>query len=158
MLAISGLELAMSAKDINGEVWEDAFLLFATATSTIAFSSTATGALVGAVTYFALIVAEKLVSERLRKHKQTRALRRAQRRPPAPRPPVALSCRRTTNLPDLVCLHVVAFLVSIACMQEKDGLPEVVDATAAERGVGGYREEAEKEGEEELAPAATRQA
>jgi xanthine/uracil/vitamin C permease (AzgA family) len=77
MLAISGLELAMSAKDINGEVWEDAFLLFATATSTIAFSSTATGALVGAVTYFALIVAEKLVSERLRKHKQTRALRRA---------------------------------------------------------------------------------
>ena len=82
MLAISGLELAMSAKDINGEVWEDAFLLFATATSTIAFSSTATGALVGAVTYFALIVAEKLVSERLRKHKQARALRRAQRRPP----------------------------------------------------------------------------
>ena len=63
MLAISGLELAMSAKDINGEVWEDAFLLFATATSTIAFSSTATGALIGAVTYFALIVAEKLVSE-----------------------------------------------------------------------------------------------
>jgi Ni,Fe-hydrogenase I cytochrome b subunit len=30
MLCISGLELAMSAKDINAEVWEDAFLLFAT--------------------------------------------------------------------------------------------------------------------------------
>ena len=30
MLGISGLELAMSAKDINAEVWEDAFLLFAT--------------------------------------------------------------------------------------------------------------------------------
>ena len=30
MLGVSGLELAMSAKDINGEVWEDAFLLFAT--------------------------------------------------------------------------------------------------------------------------------
>lgn len=96
MLAISGLELAMSAKDINTEVWEEAFLLFATvsfqtimlimktqcmktreggstelsraskplvmqATSTIAFSSTAIGAFVGAVTYWSLIVAEKMV-------------------------------------------------------------------------------------------------
>jgi len=37
----------MSAKDLDGNDWEGCLLLFATASSTIAFSSTAAGVLLG---------------------------------------------------------------------------------------------------------------
>ena len=37
----------MSAKDLDGNDWEGCLLLFATASSTVAFSSTAAGVLLG---------------------------------------------------------------------------------------------------------------
>jgi hypothetical protein len=88
------------------------------ATSTIAFSSTATGALVGAVTYASLLVAEKMVRLRF------------------------LSVWLAAWLV-LVSIQATSNIVHRRCPQNQNALPEVVDATAAESGTG-YREEAER--------------